>query len=95
MLQLSVLMDGKSYPDSGKELYHILLDAICNSKVVDIDMSGVEALPSMFLNTSLGPLIKEKGLEALKGSFRLLHVSKSQIQRLCKYFDDYSNGIRC
>ncbi len=94
MLQLAELMKGKSYPDSGKILYEILFDAICNSKVVEINMSGVDALPSMFLNVSFGPLIKEKGLNVLKKSFKLFNVSQSQVERIKRYFEDYSFGVR-
>lgn len=94
MLQLAKLMKDRSYPDSGRELYFILLDAICNSKIVEINMAGVDGLPSMFLNTSLGPLIKEKGLDVLKKSFKLLNVSKSQIDRINQYFGDYDAGRR-
>lgn len=94
MLQLADLMKGKSYPDSGRELYEVLLDAICNSKVVEINMSGVEALPSMFLNTSFRPIIKEKGLDSLIKSFKLYNVSKSQIERIKRYFEDCMCGTR-
>lgn len=94
MLQLADLMKGKSYPDSGRELYEILLDAICNSKVVDINMAGVEALPSMFLNTSFRPLIKEKGLNSLVKSFRVFNITKSQIERIQRYFEDCTSGAR-
>lgn len=94
MLHLAQLMEDKSYPDSGRELYKILLDAICNSKVIEINMTGVDGLPSMFLNTSLGPLIQEKGLSVLKKSFKLLNVSKSQIERINQYFEDYEAGKR-
>lgn len=94
MLQLAKLMKDKSYPDSGRELYNILLNAICTSKIVEINMGGVDGLPSMFLNTSLGPLIKEKGLDVLKKSFTLRNVSKSQVERINQYFEDYDTGKR-
>lgn len=89
MLQLSELMKGKSYPDSGKELYAILSDAISKSMVVEINMAGVDALPSMFMNTSFGPIIEKNGLDVLKKSFKLFNVSQSQIIRIKRYFDDY------
>lgn len=94
MVQLAELMKDKSYPDSGRELYAILLKAISTKTRVEIDMAGVDALPSMFLNTSLGPLIKDQGLSLLKESFKLLNVSQAQIERIRKYFDDYLEGKR-
>lgn len=94
MVQLAELMKDKSYPDSGRELYAILLEAISTKTRVEINMAGVDALPSMFLNTSLGPLIKDKGLNLLKESFKLLNVSRTQIERIKKYFDNYPGGRR-
>lgn len=89
MVQLAELMKGKSYPDSGKELYSILSNAIKESIVVNINMDGVDAIPSMFMNTCFAPIIVQNGLDALKKSFKLFNVSQSQIERIKKYFDTY------
>lgn len=77
----NILATKKNLPDAGKVLYDALNNAIkTNSKVV-VDMTGVEALPSIFLNMSLGRIIEDFGEEALKGNslLRILQKHKQNV----------------
>ncbi len=55
-------MNDRTYPDAGMLLYDTI-NLICerNDKIV-LDMNGVDLLSSMFLNVSIGRLIKERGV---------------------------------
>ena len=90
MIQLFQLMHNKSYPKSGAMLYGILEDAIKNGKDVDIDMTNVISLPSMFLNASFGNAFVEYGKEAIKQHTKFYHIGKSQAERLNEYFLRYN-----
>lgn len=90
MIQLFQLMQDKSYPESGALLYKILDDAIRNGKSVDIDMTNVISLPSMFLNASLGNAFITYGKDAVKRYTKFYHIGKSQAERLNEYFLRYN-----
>lgn len=89
MIQLFELMQDKSYPESGKVLYGILEEALNNDSNVDIDMTNVISLPSMFLNASFGNAFVVFGKEAIKKHTRFFHIGKSQAERLNEYFLRY------
>ena len=51
-----------------------------------LDLEGINLLPSMFLNVSIGKLIREKGKSVLaKISFN--NITKTQVKRLQDYVD--------
>ena len=52
--------------DAGAEFYARLVSALANSDKVVVDMTDVSSLPSVFLNVSLGRLMDERGVEALR-----------------------------
>jgi len=89
MIQLFQLMQDKSYPESGELLYKILDDAIKNDKRVDIDMTDVISLPSMFLNASFGKAFVLYGKDSIKQRTKFYHIGKSQAERLGEYFLRY------
>ena len=85
----NVLATKKNLPDAGKVLYDALNNAIkTNSKVV-VDMTGVEALPSIFLNMSLGRIIEDFGEEALKGKLSFKTITKAQAERVKDYLNRF------
>lgn len=89
MIQLFQLMQNKSYPESGALLYEIIEDAIKNGKDIEIDMSNVISLPSMFLNVSFGNAFVVFGKETIKRHTRFFYIGKSQAERLNEYFQRY------
>lgn len=89
MIRLINLMQDKSYPESGKLLYDILENAIKNNTTVEIDMTNVISLPSMFLNASFGNAFAIFGKDAIKGRIKFYHIGKSQAERLSDYFLRY------
>lgn len=89
MIQLFQLMQDKSYPESGALLFGILEDAIKNGKDVEIDMTNVISLPSMFLNASFGNAFVVYGKDPIKQHTRFYHIGKSQAERLNEYFLRY------
>ena len=47
----------------------------------------------MFMNTSFGVLIVAYGIEKTKKLFVFNNITRSQFNRIQKYFDDYQNII--
>ncbi len=78
-----------SYPEAGEALYFRTLAQISNGKEVYLDMSGVDSIPTTFMNVSFGRFIKEIGKEPTKRSLRFLNITKSQLERIKNYFELY------
>lgn len=87
---LSSILEGKNYPDAGTDFYGILKKAIQDSEKIYVNMEGVTGMPTMFMNTSFGKIMSEFGLEKLKGTMVFRNITKVQIERIGKYFTDYS-----
>jgi hypothetical protein len=84
-------MDGKTYPDSGVELYDLLEGKMTDNERVILDMTGVTSLPSMFLNVSIGRFVKQHGYQALKDKVSFANISQSQANRMVEYI----NKVNC
>lgn len=91
MIQVALnnLLSGKSYPEAGAELGTILGDAILHEDTVQIDMDGVDAIPTMFMTTSFGIVISQFGIEKLKKTMLFRNITNVQIERIGKYMKDY------
>lgn len=87
---LNNVLQGKTYPDAGSDFYGILKNAIQSSERVYINMEGVTGMPTMFMNTSFGKIMSEFGLQKLKSTMVFRNITKVQIERIGKYFTDYS-----
>lgn len=84
-ISLQILMENRTYPEAGEALYDILVEKIdCEDKIV-LDMQGVVALPSMFLNTSLGRFIETYGVDLLKQKISFAKISATQAARIQDY----------
>lgn len=84
VVNVSLIVQGKKFPDAGAALFDIINPAFDNDDTIVLDMKDVDLLPSMFLNTSIGRIIKERGKAAMsKFSFR--NISRVQLDRLRDY----------
>lgn len=86
-VSLVEIMQGRPYPESGKELYDILDRFLSDEHKIILDMDGVASLPSMFLNVSLGKIIDKYGVGAINGKIEFAHISSSQARRITEYID--------
>jgi hypothetical protein len=80
-------MDGKTYPESGAELYGLLENKMNNNERIILDMTGVTSLPSMFMNVSIGQFAREYGYQTLKDKVSFANISQSQVTRIIEYLD--------
>ena len=85
----NIINDSADLPKAGDALYQIITDSINGSDKVVIDMTDVIALPSIFLNVSLGMLIDKWGKQKVKEVVSFKNVSKQQAFRIKEYFDRY------
>ncbi len=79
------LLENQSYPQAGDALYARMLHELERENKVVLDMSGVDSLPSMFLNTSIGRYINEYGFDKLREKMSFSNIGASQAQRIKEY----------
>lgn len=88
-INIKDIIKDKSYPDAGRELYILIEKYAAEEERIIIDLRDVEALPSMFLNVSIGQYIEKNGVETLKKKISFANITKSQIERLKVYIAHY------
>ena len=88
-INIQTLLEGKTYPQAGAELYDIIVRNMDEPKIV-LDMTGVSILPSMFLNMSIGKFIDNYGVDVLRSKISFHKISVSQAQRIKDYVQKYS-----
>ena len=76
-------------PEAGSRFYSQIVNGMENSDKVIVDMSEVTALPSVFLNVSIGRLIDDWGLDKLKQNLVFTMITKQQALRLKDYISKY------
>ena len=86
---MQTLLEGKTYPQAGAELYDILVQKMDDPKIV-LDMTGVSILPSMFLNMFIGKFIDNYGVDVLRSKVSFHKISVLQAQRIKDYVQKYS-----
>lgn len=91
MIELSRIIEDKTYPESGNDLFKILSEAIRKEEKVCIDMNNVISLPSLFLNSSLGRIIELYGYEKLRQSMAFRNINKSQANRIKEYTEKFNS----
>ncbi len=84
MIQLSDIMAGKNYTESGAILYDNIIAMLNDNQHIDIDLTGVASMPSIFLNASIGRIMQEYGYEKLK-NITFHNITKVQAERLREY----------
>lgn len=86
----NILDQQPNLPLAGSILFDKVKDAVSNGEKIGIDMKDANAIPTLFLNTSFGRLISLYGLEQTKHSFVFYNITRSQADRLRKYFSDFA-----
>ena len=78
-------MQGNDYPTAGELLYGIIMKDIDSEDRIVLDMEGVSLIPSMFLNTSLGRIIRERGVPFVKAKLGFANIKASDANRIREY----------
>lgn len=91
-IQLINILEGKTYPEAGTALFPYLVDAINEGERICIDMSGVDSIPTLFMNTSFGEVLQIYGITSFKKLISFAHIQRSQAERIKKYLIDYERA---
>lgn len=89
VIQVKDIFKDLNSADAGSEIFKISEQGLLNNDIVVLDMNEVLSVSTAFMNTSFGFLIDKYGIEKTKDLFRFRNITKSQIERFRKYFDDY------
>ena len=76
-------------PDAGSLFYSQIIQGLDKSEKVVIDMTDVTAMPSIFLNVSIGRIIDEMGMDKVKNNIVFTMITKQQALRLRDYMQKY------
>lgn len=79
--------------DAGKALFFAVSPLLNKEDKIILDFSGNMGIPTLFLNTSIGDLIDEFGIDKIKKAFKYINIQPSQAERIQKYFKDYESII--
>ena len=80
----------QDYAKAGDAVFADACPMIVKNEMIAFDMSGLDGVSTVFLNTSFGQLIDMYGIERVKRSFKFSNILRSQAERIRKYFSDYS-----
>ena len=89
-IDIQKIIGDRNYPEAGDVLYELMVDTFAKGERLVVDMDGVSALPSMFLNTSIGRYIEENGADSIKGRLAFENITRSQVERLQDYVSKIS-----
>lgn len=92
MVSISVfpIMRENDYPTAGDVVYGLIMKNIDSADIITLDMKGVSLIPSMFLNTSLGRIIQERGLDFVKAKLTFTNIKSSDANRIKAYVGRFS-----
>lgn len=91
LIHISEIFQGRNYPDAGDLLYSILKDNIDKQDRIILDFKGVTLVPSMFLNTSIGKIIGERGTGILRQKLAFSNIPISQISHIREYVQRFES----
>lgn len=94
VIELSKIIENKTFPESGIELFEILSRAIQNDEKICVDMRNVVSLPTLFLNSSFGKTIELYGDSALKKAIVFSNINKTQAERIQEYIKKFVAVIK-
>lgn len=69
-------------------MFDMLSPVLDTDARIILDMDGVDDLPTLFLNPSIGRIVKERGVSAMS-RFTFRNISRNQIERLMTYVDKF------
>lgn len=78
------------YSKAGNAFFSVVSPLIAQDEIIRFDMKDLDSVSTVFLNASFGQLIDLYGIERVKKSFRFANILRTQIERIKKYFTDYS-----
>ena len=84
-ISVSTIFQGRNYPDAGDVLYSVLNDNLDKQDRIILDFKDATLVPSMFLNTSLGKIIGERGAGIIRQKIAFSNISASQIAHIREY----------
>ncbi len=85
----AIFSQSTDMPNAGNIFYNQIKDAFDSSDRVVVDMENITALPSIFLNVSIGRIIEEFGIDKLKSSMSFSKITKTQAMRLQEYLSKF------
>lgn len=89
----SLLDKHQSFPLAGEEVYNIVTSKMTEGEAFIMDMARVSSVSTVFLNASLGRLIDVYGIAKIKSIIGFINITRAQLDRIRKYFDDYAEVI--
>lgn len=78
------------FAKAGDAVFNYAKPLIEKDEIILFDMSGLDSVSTVFLNTSFGHLMDIFGIEKVKTSFKFKNILRSQGERIKKYFTDYA-----
>lgn len=81
------------YAKAGDAVFSDSRPLIDAEETIVFDMKGLDAVSTVFLNTSFGHLMDVYGIERVKKSFRFSNILRTQAERIKKYFQDYAEVL--
>lgn len=89
-IAVSPIMTGRDFPSAGEALYLVIMQNIDSVDKIVLNMEGVPLLPSMFLNTSIGRIINERGAAFLKSKITFSNIKASDANRVREYVQRFN-----
>ena len=84
IIPVSTILSNNDYPTAGDLLYKQIMRGLDCTSIV-LDMNGVSLLPSMFLNPSLGRIIKENGVGFVKNRIMFINIKSGDSKMIIEY----------
>lgn len=74
----------------GIALYCAILNVFDTFESIVLSFSGIDAISSSFLNSSIGNIIDEKGVDILKNKLKITHYTLSLASEMKRYIAQYA-----
>lgn len=88
-IEILPLLAGNTYPEAGAKVFDLMRQCINNGHRIELDLAGIDALPSMFLNVSLGRAVELYGVDKIKSGLMFSNITTAQIERIKQYISHF------